>query len=73
MLLPSRQTIKTNMANISLVLGYLFPPGEWSHDNVGLQSAPYVHVAVPGRNQTLFRCVFRSHYHVRSALAQKFP
>ena len=32
----------------------------------------YVYVAVPGRNQTLFRCVFQSHYCVQSALAQNF-
>ena len=30
------------------------------------------HAAVPGRNQTLFRCIFRSHYCVQSAVAQKF-
>ena len=29
-------------------------------------------VAVPGRNRTLFCCVFRSHYHVRSTLVQNF-
>ena len=28
-----------------------------------------IYVAVPGRNRTLFRCVFRSHCFVRSALA----
>ena len=32
----------------------------------------YLYVAVPGRNRTLFRCVFRSHYCVRSALAWNF-
>ena len=30
----------------------------------------YIYVAVLGRNQTVFCCVFRSHYHVGSALAQ---
>ena len=30
------------------------------------------YVAVPGRNRTLFRCVFRSHCYVRSAIAQNF-
>ena len=30
------------------------------------------YVAVPGRNRTLFRCVFRSHCCVRSAVAQNF-
>ena len=30
-----------------------------------------INVAVPGRNRTLFRCVFRSHCCVRSALAVK--
>ena len=29
-------------------------------------------VAVPGRNQTLFCCVFQSHYHIQSALEQNF-
>ena len=29
-------------------------------------------VAAPGRNQTLFRCVFRSHYCVRSTVTQNF-
>ena len=29
-------------------------------------------VAVPGGNQTLFRCVFRPHYHIRSAVAWNF-
>ena len=28
------------------------------------------YVAVPGRNQTLFCCVFRLHYHIQSAVAQ---
>ena len=31
-----------------------------------------IYVAVPGRNRRLFRYVFRSHYHVRSALVQNF-
>ena len=31
---------------------------------------PYV--AVPGRNRTLFCCIFRSHYCIRSALAWNF-
>ena len=29
-------------------------------------------VAVPGRNQTLFRCVFRPHYRIQSAIAWNF-
>ena len=29
-------------------------------------------VAVPGGNQTLFRCVFQPHYHIRSAVAWNF-
>ena len=29
-------------------------------------------VAVPGRNQTLFRCVFRAHYRVRTTVTQNF-
>ena len=29
-------------------------------------------VAVPGTNRTLFRCAFRLHYHVRSAVTQNF-
>ena len=32
----------------------------------------YTNVAVLGRNRTLFHFTFRSHYHVRSALAQNF-
>ena len=32
----------------------------------------YMYVAVPGRNRTLFRCVFHSHCCVRSAIAQNF-
>ena len=32
----------------------------------------YACVAVPGRNRTLFCCVFRAHYHIRSALMQYF-
>ena len=35
-------------------------------------SRDLLHVAVLGRNQTLFRCVFQSHYCVQSALAQNF-
>ena len=31
---------------------------------------PYV--TVPGRNQTLFCCVFQSHYRVRNAVVQYF-
>ena len=30
------------------------------------------HVTVPSRNQTLFHCVFRSHYRVRSTITQYF-
>jgi len=37
-----------------------------------LQSDIYNYVAVPGRNRTLFRCVFRLHYCVQSALVQNF-
>ena len=29
-------------------------------------------MAVPGRNQTLFRCAFRSYYHIRSTVTQYF-
>ena len=32
----------------------------------------YVYVAVPGRNWTLFRCVFQSYYHIRSAVTQYY-
>ena len=39
-----------------------------SYHNIGIS----VYVAVPGRNLTLFRCVFRSHCCVRSALAWNF-
>ena len=31
-----------------------------------------IYVAVPGRNRTLFHCVFQMHYCVRSAVAQNF-
>ena len=31
-----------------------------------------IHVAVPGRNWTLFRCVFWPRYHVQSTIAQNF-
>ena len=34
--------------------------------------AGQTYVAVPGRNQTLFHCVFRPHYRVQSAVAQNF-
>ena len=37
-----------------------------------LQSDIYNYVEVPGRNRTLFRCIFRSHYCIRSALARNF-
>ena len=30
------------------------------------------HVAVPGRNRTLFYCIFRSHYRIQSAVTQLF-
>ena len=33
----------------------------------------YTHVAVPGRSQTLFRCVFRLHYCIWNTLAWNFP
>ena len=29
-------------------------------------------VAVPGRNRTLFRCILRTHYRLRSAVTQYF-
>ena len=32
----------------------------------------YIYVAVPGRNQTLFRCVFGPHYRVQSTVAQYY-
>ena len=31
-----------------------------------------IYMAVPGGNRTLFRCVFRAHYRVRSAVTQYF-
>ena len=31
-----------------------------------------IYVAVPGRNRTLFRCIFQSQYRVRSAVTQYF-
>ena len=37
-----------------------------------IQHGIYTYVAVPGRNRTLFQCVFRAHYRVRSAVAQNF-
>jgi len=32
----------------------------------------YTYVAVPGRNQTLSRCIFQAHCLVRSAAIQSF-
>ena len=32
----------------------------------------HVHVAIPGRNQILFCCTIRPHYHIRSAVVQNF-
>ena len=43
---------------------------EWNIKQIG--TITKLIVAVPGRNRTLFRFVFRSHYCARSALAQNF-
>ena len=32
----------------------------------------FKHVAVPGRNRTLFCCIFRPRYHIQSAIARNF-
>ena len=45
----------------------------WWVDLEHAWSGPFlVCVAVPGRNRTLFRCVFRSHYRIWSAVTQLF-
>ena len=41
----------------------------WCHMQVFLT---YMYVAVPGRNETLFHCVFQLHYYVQSGVAQTF-
>ena len=38
----------------------------------GNYSVTLTSVAVPGRNQTLFHCVFRPRYHVQNAAVQNF-
>ena len=40
--------------------------------SLGSGQQTIVHVAVPSRNWTLFHCVFRAHYRVRSAVTQNF-
>ena len=31
-----------------------------------------LHMVVPGRSQTLFRCILRLHYRIQSAVVQNF-
>ena len=39
---------------------------------IHVDTCAYIYVAVLGRNQTLFHCVFRSHDRIQSAIAQNF-
>ena len=53
---------------------YSYLYGDYSDpvDATTRETGIFTYVAVPGRNRTLFRCVFRSHCFVRSALAWSF-
>ena len=53
-------------------LSSALPTHSTAHSATIYSGAWPIYVAVPGRNRTLFRCVFRRRYHIRSAVAQYF-
>ena len=67
---PTCQSMLLKMISSSMHIHNKHKLGVWNF--AYLVDYIHVYVAVPGRNRTLFRCVFRSHCCIRSALAQNF-
>ena len=71
---PMHLPTKTNVPSIYMPCTFQQPSLMhrlffWNETAIHL---PFTYVAVPGRNRTLFRCIFRLHCCVRSTVAQNF-